>query len=62
MTDRNKTRLEVAALAIIFGAGSGWAGFEWRLGSLEMTVARIDHRVTAMYCSTIPEPQKAACQ
>lgn len=62
MTDRTRVRIEVALLAAIFGGGAGWGAIQIRMGNLEATVARIDTRVTAMYCSTIPEPQRAACR
>lgn len=62
MTDRTRMRVEVALIALIFGGGAGWGSVEWRLGYLEKTVARIDERVAAMFCATVPEPQRAACR
>lgn len=62
MTTGNRQRLEVAVLSLLFGAGAGWGAFEIRLAQLSVKVDRIDERVTAMYCSTIPEPQRAACR
>lgn len=62
MTDKLKVRVEVALIALVFGGGAGWGAIQLRMGNLEATVARIDQRVTAMYCSSIPEPQRAACR
>jgi hypothetical protein len=62
MTDKSRQRIEVALLALLFGAGAGWGAFQWQLSSLAAQVQRIDQRVAAMYCSTVPEPQRAACR
>lgn len=62
MTDRARQRFEVAALAIIFGAGSGWAGMELKLTAISQKVDRIDARVSAIYCGQVPPDRRAGCQ
>lgn len=62
MTDRNRQRIEIALLALVFGLGGGWAAFEMRLGNLEAKVDVIADRVQDIYCSTIPETQRAGCR
>jgi hypothetical protein len=62
MTDRTRLRLEVGLIALLFGAGAGWGAFQWQLNDLSAQVKRIDERVTAIYCASIPEAQRAACR
>lgn len=62
MTDKNRQRLEIGLLALVFGMGGGWAAYEMRLGQLEEKVERIDQRVAAIYCSSVPEAQRTACR
>jgi hypothetical protein len=62
MTLQNKQRIEIALLALAFGIGGGWAAFQFKLNDLSAKVQRIDERVTAIYCASIPENQRAACR
>lgn len=69
MTDKNRQRLEIAAVAIIFGAGSGWGAFITGFSGLVQKVDRIEQattivgqRVAEMYCSQVPETQRAGCR
>lgn len=62
MTDKARLRIEVSILALLFGAGAGWGAFQWQLNDLSAQVRRIDERVTAIYCASIPENQRAACR
>jgi hypothetical protein len=62
MTLQNKQRIEIALLALAFGIGGGWAAFQFKLNDLSAKVQRIDERVAAMYCSTLPADRQAACR
>lgn len=62
MTDRNRQRTEIALLALVFGMGGGWAAFQLKLATLAEQVDRIDARVSAMYCNTVPEAIRAGCK
>lgn len=62
MTDKARLRIEVGIIALLFGAGAGWGAFQLQLSTLSARVQRIDERVTAMYCSTLPSDKQAACR
>lgn len=62
MSTQTRQRVEVALLALLFGAGAGWGAFQWQLSDLAAQVKRIDERVTAIYCSTLPTDKQAACR
>ena len=62
MSDKTRLRIEISILALAFGAGGGWAAFNWKLSALERDMSEIKTRVAAMYCASIPEPQRAACR
>jgi hypothetical protein len=62
MTDKARLRIEVGIIALLFGAGAGWGAFQLQLSTLAKQVERIDQRVTAMYCSSVAESQRAACR
>lgn len=62
MTDKHRQRIEIAILALAFGAGGGWAAFQLKLSTLAERVERIDARVTAMYCASVPTSVRDACR
>jgi hypothetical protein len=62
MSDKARQRLEVGLIALLFGAGAGWGTFQWQLSDITAQVKRIDERVAAMYCASIPASQRAACR
>lgn len=62
MTDKVRVRIEVSILALAFGAGGGWAAFQWQLSSLAADVKEVKTRVAAMYCSQVPVAQRDACR
>jgi len=69
MTDKTRQRIEVAALAVAFGAGSGWgafqvkfASFDARLAVFETQLTRIDVRVADIYCAQVPVEKRAGCR
>lgn len=62
MSDKTRQRIEIGLIALAFGMGGGWAAFQFKLSSLSEKVERIDSRVTAMYCASVPEAQRAACR
>ena len=54
--------MEVALLALLFGAGAGWGAFQWQLSHLDQRMTRIEERVTAIYCASVPDPIRGACR
>lgn len=62
MTDRSRQRVEVALLALLFGAGAGWGAFQWQLSHLDRRMSLIEERVTAIYCASVPDPIRGACR
>jgi hypothetical protein len=62
MTDKARQRLEVGIIALLFGAGAGWGAFQFQLGDLNRRLTRIEDRVTAIYCASVAESQRAACR
>lgn len=62
VSDRMARRIEIAALAIVFGAGSGWSALQFGLSSLTKTVERIDARVAEMYCAQVPVEKRPGCR
>lgn len=69
MTDRTRVRLEVTALAILFGAGSGWGAFQVELSNFKAQLSefstqltRIDTRIAEMYCASVPTQKRAGCR
>ena len=51
MTDRGRQRIEIAILAIAFGAGGGWGAFQFKLSALESRMANIELRVQDIFCN-----------
>lgn len=69
MTDRTRQRIEVAALAIAFGAGSGWGTFQLKFADLDARLTtfgaqltRIETRVADIYCAQVPEEKRPGCR
>jgi hypothetical protein len=58
----NRQRIEVALLALLFGAGAGWGAFQWQLGNLDSRLTRIEERVTAIYCAQVTPNIREACR
>lgn len=56
------TWLSFAALASLFGAGSAWGVVSYRQNAMEVTIARIDRRVTLLYCNSLPVADQAKCK
>ena len=62
MPDKYKTRIEIGVLALVFGAGGGWATYEVKLSALEQRLENIELRVQDIYCATVPEEKRAGCR
>lgn len=69
MTDKTKARIEIAAIAIVFGAGSGWGAFQVKfsnfqaqLSAFSTQLTRIDARIAEMYCASVPVDKRAGCR
>lgn len=62
MSQTTKQRLEIALLALLFGAGAGWGAFQWQLAYLDTRLSRIEARLTDVYCATVPESSRAGCR
>lgn len=62
MTDKTKNRVEIALIAAIVSVVSAFSVTQYRVGQLEEDVKEIRERVTAIYCSSVTEPQRGACR
>ncbi len=62
MTQQTRQRIEVALLAIAFGAGGGWAAFQWQLNALAADMREVKARVAAMYCAGLPADKQPGCR
>jgi hypothetical protein len=68
MTDRSRTRVEVAAIALLFGAGTAWGTVKAEQGAdharserFETQLQRIDRRVQALYCAQVAPEIREGC-